>query len=154
MAGGLPDCGLYRTIEPVGSIPEGRLVFFHNHGDPGPGVYLPESWKHNRATFSKKGTTVSPEEAASKLQPLLAEGLYRVEEEFFCCEKNCRRFPSELLVQLGYDGSATPILFIPEWASEGLSFPERGQRVDALRLSRLGHLLVAETEKGARQSYH
>ena len=32
----LPPCGLYRTRRALGtSIPEGRLVYFHNHGDPG-----------------------------------------------------------------------------------------------------------------------
>ena len=35
-----------------------HMVYFHNHGNPGPGVYLPESWEHNRAKFSPQGITL------------------------------------------------------------------------------------------------
>jgi hypothetical protein len=35
----LPPCGIYRTSQPLGDhVPAGQLVFFHNHGDPGPGI--------------------------------------------------------------------------------------------------------------------
>ncbi len=44
----LPPCGIYVTTAALGGIPEGRLVYFHNHGDPGPGLYLPARWKGNR----------------------------------------------------------------------------------------------------------
>ncbi len=37
----------------------GGVVFYHNHGDPGPGVYLPREWKNNRAVFHDEGTTVT-----------------------------------------------------------------------------------------------
>jgi len=154
MAGGFPPCGLYRTTEPIGSVPAGRLVFFHDHGNPGPGIYLPESWSHNRARFSTKGTTIESAAVAGTLQPLLAEGLYRVEEEFTCCERDCKTFRVDTLLQLGYDGAATPILFSPMWTPDGLVFPQSGQRVDNLRLSRLGQLLVSEGEKENRHSYH
>ncbi len=154
MAKVFPPCGLYRTSEAIGSIPAGRLVFFHDHGDPGPGVYLPESWSQNRAKFASGGTTIQSEAQAASLQPLLAEGLYRVEESFTCCDKNCRTFEADTLVQLGYNGNAQPILFLPEWGPAGLSFPESGQRVDDLRLARLGFLLVADTHRSAHRSYH
>lgn len=153
MAGAFPPCGLYRTLAPIGPIAEGRLVYFHDHGDPGPGIYAPESWSHNRANFSKRGTTIGEEEAA-QLQPLLEEGLYRVDQAFTCCEKDCRTFPADTLVQLGYDGRATPILFLPRWSPDGLILPETGQRVDTLRLSRLTRLLVSEGERGDRHGYH
>ena len=51
----LPPCGIYRTLAQVGDVPAGRLVYFHNHGDPGPGVYLPERWSANRAHFQARG---------------------------------------------------------------------------------------------------
>ena len=50
----LPPCGLYRTTAAIGSIEAGRLVYFHNHADPGPGMYLPARWTRNRATFPSR----------------------------------------------------------------------------------------------------
>ncbi len=139
----LPPCGLYRTTEPIGSVPANRLVYFHNHGDPGPGVYLPETWQLNRARFAKKGTTLPEENLAFSLEPLPAEGLYRVLEEFTCCEKNCRTFPADLLVQLGYNAQAEPLLFVPELSDAGLALPQLGSKLDADRLGRLAPLKVA-----------
>src|SRR5678815_1810646 len=97
----LPACGLYRTAREVVGVPAGRLVYFHNHGDPGPGLYLPESWALNRARFSQRGQTLSSDADADALEALPAEGFYRVREAFHCCAKQCRRFELELLVQLG-----------------------------------------------------
>ena len=46
----LPPCGIYRTDLALGDeVPAGRLVYFHDHGDPGPGIYLPRDWVANRA---------------------------------------------------------------------------------------------------------
>jgi len=148
----LPPCGLYRTTEAIGPVPADRLVYFHDHGDPGPGIYLPVAWRKNRAVFAEQGVTLPDPSLARTLRPLLAEGLYRVEQSFTCCERNCRTFERDLLVQLGYDGAARPILFVPIWTDEGLDFPERGQRVDDLRLARLGHLIVP-TGRSARPAH-
>lgn len=150
----LPPCGIYRTTEPIGPVPAGRLVYFHNHGNPGAGIYLPVSWKKNRATFSREGVTLPDPALASTLRPLLAEGLYRVEESFTCCDKNCRTFERDTLVQLGYDGQARAILFLPTWGEEGLDLPERGQLVDELRLARLGQLLVSEAPRSRAAHLH
>lgn len=150
----LPVCGIYRTTAPIGPVPAGRLVYFHNHGNPGPGIYLPEGWKNNRATFSQQGVTLPNPEAAKSLKPLLEEGLYRVGETFTCCEKRCRTYEPDTLVQLGYDGEARPILFVPEWGSDGLHFPERGQLVDDLRLTKLEFLLVARGVKAPTSHLH
>ena len=54
-----PPCGLYRTVADVGEIQAGRLVYFHNHGDPGPGIFLPSSWHGNRARFEGTGPFAS-----------------------------------------------------------------------------------------------
>jgi len=143
----LPRCGLYRTGAPLGAhIPAGRLVFFHNHGDPGPGVYLPSGWSVNRATWHAQGHTIPAPAWATSLVPLPAEGFYRVREEFACCPKRCQVYASELLVQLGYNGEAQPILFVPEWTPAGLAIPETGTNIDAERLSRLAPLVVVEAE--------
>ncbi|MFL5320131.1 MAG: hypothetical protein ACJ790_10790 [Myxococcaceae bacterium] len=141
----LPPCGLYKTTQALGtSVPKGRLVYFHNHGSPGAGVYLPSGWSLNRVSFHEHGTPIPDDAWASSLEPLRAEGLYRVKGNFTCCEKNCRTFEPGLLVQLGYNGEAQAILFVPEWTASGLGFPERGSVVDAAPLSELEPLNVAQ----------
>jgi hypothetical protein len=150
----MPLCGLYRTTEQIGPVPAGRLVYFHNHGNPGPGIYMPTGWKKNRATFSEQGVTLPSPEAVKGLKPLLAEGLYRVEQPFTCCDKNCRTFETDMLVQLGYNGEARPILFVPQWTDAGLEIPERGQAIDELRLARLEFLVVSENRTGGASHLH
>lgn len=138
-----PPCGLYRTTQPLGELPAGRLVSFHDHGEPGPGIYLPQNWSLNRAEWQPKGHTVPGAEWSATLQPLPAEGLYVVTAPFHCCEKHCVHYEANQLVQLGYDGEATPILFVPEWTSRGLGFPEKGTRLDPAGLRTLTPLKVA-----------
>jgi hypothetical protein len=121
----LPPCGLYRTTQPIAGIPAGRLVYFHNHGDPGPGLYLPERWELNRARWQARGHTLPDEADARHLQPLPAEGLYAVRERFHCCPQRCMTYEPNQLVQLGYDGEGTALLFVPEFGRAGLGFPER-----------------------------
>ena len=138
--GELPPCGIYVTTQPIGDVPAGRLVYFHNHGDPGPGVYLPERWNANRAVFRSRGQTLPDRTAAEHLRPLPAEGFYRVVSEFPCCDKRCRVFPPDQLVQLGYDGAGTPIVFEPTWTDSGLTIPENGVAIDRERLTSLAPL--------------
>ncbi len=140
----LPPCGLYRTSANIGSVSAGHLVYFHNHGDPGPGIYLPETWRCNRAVFRRSGIPLPDAATAETLVPLAAEGFYRVEREFTCCEKRCVTFAPELLVQLGYNRHAEPIVFQPIWTDAGLSIPETGQKIDADRIDCLVRVLVAE----------
>src|SRR5688572_5621052 len=126
-----PPCGIYRTLQSIGDVPAGRLVYFHNHGDPGAGVYLPESWSHNRAHFSKRGHTLpAATDPHAALAPLPREGLYRVKSTFHCCAKRCVEFIPETLVQLGYEGAGRGILFIAEMAGGAVSIPAKGTVVD------------------------
>lgn len=150
----LPPCGLYVTRAAIGTVPAGRLVYFHNHGDPGPGVYLPTRWVHNTARFEQPGELLPGPEAARSLEPLLAEGFYRVVEAFECCPNRCRNFERELMVQLGYDGSGSPILFLPELVEGGLRVPDRGSRVDRDRLRHLSPLRVAVATPASDQTLH
>ncbi len=144
----LPACGVYRTTSALGDdVPAGRLVFFHNHGDPGPGVYLPSGWTANRAVWDEQGHTIPSARWAKTLAPLPAEGFYRVREPFTCCADNCRTYEADLLVQLGYDADANALLFVPEWTTAGLALPETGIRIDAERLDRLAPLLVEEPDE-------
>jgi hypothetical protein len=140
-----PACGLYRTTQPLEGVPPGRLVYFHNHGTPGAGIYLPRAWNSNRAEWHQSGVTVPGPAWGQSLQPVPAEGLYRVRTAFYCCEKQCVRFEPETLVQLGYDLEAHPIVFQPEWSARGLGFPERGS---AVSLSALEHLVRLQVPAG------
>jgi len=150
-----PPCGLYRTTRAFSeALPEGRLVFFHDHGDPGPGVYLPSGWSNNRASFHAKGLPLSDPSEAATLQPLPAEGFYVVGSAFTCCERECRTFVEGELLQLGYNGQADPLLFVPEWRDGGLKLPEKGTRVDAQRLSRLVPCRVPGTDAGRNSPLH
>src|ERR1700753_390667 len=126
----LPPCGLYRTLAALGSIPAGRLVYFHNHGDPGPGLYLPSGWKHNRVELQARGVTLSDPELLRHLEPPPPEGLYRVTEPFPCCDRNCRQFEPELLIELGYNGEGQAIVFIPELVDGMLAIPSSGTAID------------------------
>jgi hypothetical protein len=145
-------CGLYRVTQPLDKrLKAPLLVYFHNHGEPGPGVYPAIEWTRNKATFAQQGFTVDADYTRT-LMPLPPEGFYRVRESFTCCEKNCQTFEPETLVQLGYDGSGNGILFVPTWTAQGLSFPERGTRLSDDRLTRLTPLKVlipAGQEAGA-----
>jgi len=143
----LPPCGLYRTLRSVGEIPAGRLVYFHNHGDPGPGLYLPSSWAGNRARFEERGISLSSPADVAALEPLAREGFYRVTEPFHCCEQKCVLFEAETLVQLGYDAQATPILFTPEIVDGMLGVPERGTRVDREQIDKLRLLRVRVSQR-------
>lgn len=147
----LPDCGLYRTVQPIGSIPAGRLVYFHNHGDPGPGFYFPEAWAHNRARFGAKGTTAPADLDARALRRLPAEGFYRVAAPFHCCEKKCVRYEIDALVQLGYNGTGQALVFTPEVGAAGVTLPERGTVVDDAAFANLVQLKVNDT--GAKDDH-
>lgn len=142
----LPPCGIYRTLKPIGSVEAGRLVYFHNHGNPGPGLYFPEKWQHNRAQFSENGMTAPKDFDTKALHPLPVEGFYRVQREFYCCAKQCAKFEPDTFVQLGYNGAGKAIVFVPELNATGLSIPERGSAVDDDQLGNLTLLKVAMRE--------
>lgn len=145
----LPPCGLYRTVKAIGSIEAGRLVYFHNHGDPGPGVYLPESWTGNRARFSPQGTVVPSGFDGSALKALPPEGFYRVKATFHCCDKQCVKFEPETFVQLGYNGAGKALVFFPELAATAIDIPQRGTFVEDKELKNLVLLKVAEKQGGS-----
>lgn len=140
----LPPCGLYRTVKPLAGLEAGRLVYFHNHGDPGPGLYVPEKWDHNRAKFSPRGFTLPPDFDHRALRSLPAEGFYRVARKFVCCEKKCTTFEPDTFVQLGYNGVGKAIVFLPELGTGAIGIPDRGTAIDDAALDNLARLRVAE----------
>ena len=140
----LPRCGLYRTVSAIGEVPAERLVYFHNHGDPGPGVYFPERWVANRATFASQGTTLPATWNKRALLALPAEGFYRVAKPFHCCAKRCVHFTPEMFVQLGYNGAGRGLMFTPEFATDVIRVPDRGTPIDDAAFASLVALQVAE----------
>ena len=74
------------------------------------------------------------------LEPRPPEGFYRVTNAFHCCEKNCRLFEPESLVQLGYNGNGQAILFSPELVDGMLAVPERGTAIDHSHLNDIRQL--------------
>jgi hypothetical protein len=143
----LPPCGLYRTLASLGSIPAGRLVYFHNHGDPGPGLYLPSGWKRNRVELQERGMTLADPDLLRHLEPLPPEGLYRVTASFQCCERKCRQFEPELLVELGYNAEGQAIVFVPELVDGMLAIPSTGTAVDHTNLECLKQLKVSTGQR-------
>jgi hypothetical protein len=139
----LPPCGLYRTRAAIGAIPAGRLVFFHNHGDPGPGLYLPSGWKRNRVELQQRGQTLDDPDLLRHLEPLPPEGFYRVIEPFHCCERKCRQFETDTLLELGYNGEGQPIVFVPELVDGMLAIPTNGTAIEWTVLPLLKLLKVA-----------
>ncbi|MEM7433832.1 MAG: hypothetical protein AAF436_01680 [Myxococcota bacterium] len=145
----LPPCGVYRTTTNIGSIPAGRLVYFHNHGDPGPGVYLPKAWRHNRAEFDARGQVLEDLSLVKALEPLPPEGFYRVLEGFHCCDKKCRRFDEDAMLQLGYNVNAEPILFVPELVDSMLAIPAQGWKTTPEVFGRVRRLHVPISKRDA-----
>mgnify|MGYP001823904477 CR=1 FL=1 len=143
----LPPCGLYRTTGPIGAVEAGRLVYFHNHGNPGPGLYLPKEWRYNRAQFDDKGQSLDDPGLVRFLVPLPAEGFYRVAEPFHCCEKQCRRFEEDALLQLGYNADAEPILFVPELVDSMFAVPAKGWKTTLEQVAKMQQLRVPVTRR-------
>jgi len=140
----VPPCGLYRTLAKIGDIDANRLVYLHDHGNPGPGLYVPESWTGNRAKFAPRGMTLPPTFDARSLQSLPREGYYRVTSGFFCCAKKCVKFETDAFVQLGYNGAGKALVFVPELSPSGITVGERGSLVDDASFGKLAALNVHE----------
>ena len=145
----LPPCGLYRTTGQIGAIPAGRLVYFHNHGEPGPGLYLPAGWKANQRQLQARGTLLPSPEDVRLLEPLPAEGFYRVSATFHCCAQRCRSFEPDQLVQLGYDAAGQAIVFVPELVDGMLAVPQQGSRIDHDNLQHLKLLKVPRSQSAS-----
>lgn len=143
----LPPCGLYRTTAAIAGVEAGRLVYFHNHGNPGPGIYFPEKWNQNRAQFSPNGVTMPENFDPALLKPLPADGFYRVTREFYCCAKQCVKFSPDVFVQLGYNGQGKALVFVPQLGVGGIALPERGTIIDDDALVNLAPLLVSESKQ-------
>jgi len=134
------SCGLYRTGQALTAapdlVPEGTLVFFHNHSEQGvPVVMLPGTNTDNVWSFGSDGHPAQDDAFLNALIPLLPEGFYVASEDFTL--PRGRSIREQTLVQLGYNRLGTPIVFLPERLSNSLAFPARGFRADGLDLDTL-----------------
>lgn len=133
---------------------EGRLVYFHNHGNPGAGIYPPTSWVQHKAVFSDKGTPIPDAAWADSLVPLKPDGMYRVERAFTCCEKKCQVYEPDMLVMLSYDAHAEPFVVVPVWTATGFTLPANARKVSRESLQQLAGLKLSGTAVGAEAVIH
>jgi hypothetical protein len=140
-----PSCGLYRTTRALNTeVPAGILVNFHNHSEDGaPVVHLPAFSTFNRWQWEKKSHPVRERAWLESLRPLLLEGYYILQAELTIDDA---KWPARSLVQLGYDRSGTPILFLAQrrfhLAENTLFFADKGMPLPENRLDALGPLVV------------
>ena len=73
----------------------------------------------------------------------------RVEEPFFCCEEECRRFERDALLQLGYNANAEAILFVPELVDAMLAIPAQGWKTSLETARKLKPLDVPVSKRDA-----
>ena len=134
----------------VGEFTTVRLAAYnyeadHNNqwpGDQGPGIFLPTGWIDHRAQFGAVGVALPSMGWARTLDPLAPEGVYRVREPFYCCERQCRLFERELVVQLAYTPEAGPVVLPFSRRDGALVLPPQGNLVDRATVARLSPLQV------------
>ncbi|AWV90238.1 hypothetical protein [Bradymonas sediminis] len=125
----LPPCGLFRTTEPLEGkeqwVRAGMLVYFHNHSQQGPPlVLLPSENHNNRWIFHEKGYLIRDLAYSDTLEALKPEGFYVLEEPIYLSREEF--IPEQTLVQLGYNRSADPILFLGQYEDNAIYFPDSG----------------------------
>ncbi|MBK6578270.1 MAG: hypothetical protein IPG17_19135 [Sandaracinaceae bacterium] len=72
-----------------------------------------------------------------------------VREAFHCCAKQCVAYAPGMLVQLGYQGTAQALLFIPRWVDGSFTLPEQGNAVDTTVVVKLQRLDVPDERADA-----
>jgi hypothetical protein len=90
-------------------------------------VLLPDVNENNYWTFKDRGFAVDDPAFVEGLEPLKAQGFYRVREHFHPNEEQVVN--TNALVQLGYNGAGEPILFYPTKRNNSLEFPVSGMKV-------------------------
>ena len=125
----LPPCGLYRTTQALPGkedwVRENLLVYFHNHSQQGPPLLLlPSTNQLNRWSFHDKGYLVRDPGFVPTLAPLKAEGFYVLSESIFLSKDEM--IPERTLVQLGYNRTGDPILFLGDISENQVAFPTSG----------------------------
>ncbi len=127
--GPVPPCGLYKTTAALPGkeewVRENLLVYFHNHSQQGPPLLLlPATNTHNRWGFHEKGYLIREPGYVETLEGLKDEGFYVLTEPIYLSRDEF--IPEETLVQLGYNRSADPILFLAKFVDNEVTFPNSG----------------------------
>lgn len=135
--------GLYRTTSPLPGheeqIPTQSLVYLGHTKDGAPFVVRPGRNAKNRWFWGEPVVALTNESWADTLMRLPREGFYTLPEplEF----ESGGRWPTNAIVQLGYDGAGRGILFVAEdreaESRNVLFFANSGQRIEDSLLSRL-----------------
>ena len=121
-------CGIYRTAQAMPGkeeqVPAGRLIYYHNHSEQGPGIILmPSKNTNNKWSFHTRGYLVESDDYVKTLQPLPKEGFYILRANLSVGEGF---LPERSLVQLGYNPQGDPILFPGKRTGNSIEFPLRG----------------------------
>jgi hypothetical protein len=92
-------------------------------------VLLPDVNTANRWSFKDKGFLVTDAAFIESLEPLKAQGLYRLREHFHPNDEQVVN--TNALVQLGYNGQGDPILFFPTpiAGKNAMEFPASGMKI-------------------------
>ena len=143
----LPPCGLYRTTSPIAGVDANRLVYFPTTtARPGPGIYLPESWRNNRASFAKNGITLSPGFDPRVLRGAATRGFLLGHRCILLLREEVRAVrargvrPARLHL-----APAARWVFVPELGAGGASrSPSAGTAVDDVTLANLVLLKLPE----------
>jgi hypothetical protein len=114
----VPDCGLYRTPKALPGneerIPAGCIVYFHNHSESGPlpSVLAPDHNMLNRWHFHGPAIeNIRNPSWVEALEKLPSEGFYTLRQAL-TFDEGRGSWPKGSIVQLGYNKSADPILFV------------------------------------------
>jgi hypothetical protein len=157
------ECGLYRATKALpgneDKVPAGTLVYFHNHSannGPLPSVIPPDHNIHNRWHFHAEG---SIENIRS---PSWVESLEKMPDQTFYTLRRELPFdggswPKGAIVQLGYNRTAEPILFIARvrttLAENDLFFSDKGVGIKREQLSILEPAVIyAEPGDGSEHA--
>ena len=148
----LPACGLFRTTRPLPgaeqAVPAGLLVNFHNHSEQSmPVVLEPVHNVFNRWQWSATPHYVRQLSWIESLQRLPVEGFYVLRRDV-PIDGGKAHWPKGTLVQLGYDRSANPIVFIAQQRHDlhenALIFADSGVVIGEEGLAFIERLMVYE----------
>lgn len=125
----LPPCGLYQTQEALPGkeewVRENLLVYFHNHSQQElPLLLLPSTNHANQWSFHNKGYLIRETEYIKSLKALTPEGYYILNETIYLSHEEM--IPEGTLVQLGYNRTGDPILFLADFGESNINFPSSG----------------------------
>ncbi|MEE9383515.1 MAG: hypothetical protein V3V08_08895 [Nannocystaceae bacterium] len=140
------EAGIFKTSKYLpgheAEVGPDQLVLIRTDGEFAPAsVLLPSRNENNQWSFRMPGIKIPAASLnwADTLTSIPREGFYRLSEEFTFGDSGV--WPASTLVQLGYNQSGDPILFIGQRRSplvaNDLFFSDKGVRIDLQRAQNL-----------------